>query len=122
MGLFINVAIQICFFFSPFKPSSVKTKVEAFEAVLGSGGSGKGAKSKPSTGAVLPEARVLLRRLTDQDLIEAGVDQQDSSKEPAAVDGDQQKRGTFVVNDPPKAVERKVTVSFIVQKFFSSYW
>lgn len=62
-------------FCSPFKASSVKTKVEAFEAVLSS----KGTTSTTSvcgdleSDAVLPEARVVLQRLTDRQLKEAGV-------------------------------------------------
>ncbi|KAI9563301.1 hypothetical protein GHT06_010759 [Daphnia sinensis] len=57
--------------FSPFKASSVKTKVEAFEAALGTSGSGTVASSSSGMTGVLPEARVLLKRLTRQQLKEA---------------------------------------------------
>jgi hypothetical protein len=54
----------------------VKTKVEAFEAALGSGGSGTPSATSNSgkpMNSVLPEARVLLQRLTSQQLKEAGA-------------------------------------------------
>lgn len=110
--------------FSPFKASSVKTKVEAFEAVLSSKGTtsmtifcdGDGDDGdSESTIAVLPEARVLLQRLTDRQLKEAGVVTPRSAaaaaaaataspalsaavsiKEPAAAE---EKRGTFVLKE-----------------------
>ena len=79
--------------FSPFKACSVKTKVEAFEAVLN-----KGTVTEHGSGssAVLPEARVLLKRLTSKELVDAGVDDQcDSSFEQMT-----EKRGTFVLQVP----------------------
>lgn len=80
----------------------MKTKVEAFEAALGS--SGTVASSK--TTAVLPEARVLLKRLTDQELKDAGADRSPVQQDANA------KRGTFVLNSPDekgRKSERKVS-------------
>lgn len=84
--------------------------MEAFEAVLSSGGSGRGINNSKPMNAVLPEARVLLKRLTDQDLKEAGVeDHQEPEQAIALVEEEREKRGTFVMKEPVKGAERRVT-------------
>jgi hypothetical protein len=74
---------------SPFKPSSVKTKVEAFEAALsGTAAAIVDDEANDHQTAVLPEARVVITRLSEEELSTAGVHGQ-SPQLPS-------KRGTFV--------------------------
>ena len=79
-----------CFFIdSPFKPSSVKTKVEAFEAALsGTAAAMVDDEANDQQTAVLPQARVVIQRLSEEELSSAGVHGQ-SPQLPS-------KRGTFV--------------------------
>ena len=90
---------------SPFKASSVKTKVEAFEAVL------SGSKASPAVlvhdiddidSAVLPQARVMVHRLTKDDVNAAGGHGQSPQLPPASA-----KRGTFVkpFDDQPEPLD-----------------
>ena len=81
------------FLSSPFKASSVKTKVEAFEAALGSV-PGSNSTTNKTIVPVLPEARIVLKRLTDQDLIDAGAK---AGRPPKSTQEANSKRGTFVL-------------------------
>lgn len=91
----------------------MKTKVEAFEAALGSGGPGTptatttNSSAKPKTYA-LPEVRVLLQRLTSQQLKEAAgaVKPQRVSRKPKEKEA---KRCTFVLENSDSEKENKST-------------
>ncbi len=92
----------------------MKTKVEAFEAALGSGGSGTPTTNTTNSSAkpmmcVLPEARVLLQRLTSQQLKEAtsnAVKPQRASRQPKEKEA---KRCTFVLDNSDSEKENKST-------------
>ena len=72
----------------------MKTKVEAFEAALSSvGPASTVAGSNKEVTSALPEARVLLRRITNEDYKLAGV-----IKTPVAPKEKKTKRGTVVSN------------------------
>lgn len=83
---------------SPFKASSVKTKVEAFEAALGTIGPGTVASSSSGMTGVLPEARVLLKRLTRQQLKEAVSNIEKPQQELRKPKEANSKRCTFVLD------------------------
>ncbi|XP_057367537.1 inner centromere protein-like [Daphnia carinata] len=84
--------------FSPFKASSVKTKVEAFEAALGTSGPATGGTSSSGMTGVLPEARVLLKRLTRQQLKEAASNIEKPQPESQKPKEANSKRCTFVLD------------------------
>ena len=75
----------------------MKNKVEAYEAVFKKEVvicPSSSSSSSSSAAAVLPVARVLVHRLTSQDLIAAGV--KNVPKTPARNNHNSDKRGTFV--------------------------
>lgn len=91
----------------------MKTKVEAFEAALGSGGSGTPTTTinsgKPMK-SVLPEARVLLQRLTSQQLKEAGANAEKPKRASRHTNKDKEdnsKRCTFVLENSDSEKENK---------------
>lgn len=112
--------LRLC---SPFRPTSVKTKVEAFEAVLNHPVQTAQLvqnSRKESLKPVLPEARVLLRRLTDQELREAGaiVEKPGEGEATESAADKAPNDGTFVLEasedeisspEKPKEKERKVS-------------
>lgn len=96
--------------YSPFKPSSVKTKVEAFEAALNAPGPAAVASNSKGVQSVLPEARVLLRRLTREELKDAGV-----KSSPVPPKERKSKRGTFVTT--ASSVEKKSPTDKVDQTY-----
>lgn len=86
--------------------------MEAFEAVLGSGGGARETRQSKAQSTVLPEARVLLRRLTSDDLSDAGIVPESPGMEATAIGND----GTFVVEEPTKQVDKRQ-----VRLFFITY-
>lgn len=92
---------RVYFPLSPFKASSVKTKVEAFEAALGTPGV-KPASTK--TTSVLPEARVLLKRLTDEELKKACASKKKLSE---SIKETNVKNCTFVLDEENSETEKK---------------
>lgn len=89
--------------------------MEAFEAALGSSVPGVAvSNSKPMT-SVLPEARVLLKRLTDQELKEAGADVDRPSRR--AQEAANPKRGTFVL-DTSEEKDKKTARRVIYHSIF----
>ncbi|KAK4025855.1 hypothetical protein OUZ56_014899 [Daphnia magna] len=104
--------------FSPFKASSVKTKVEAFEAALGTIGPGTVASSSSGMTGVLPEARVLLKRLTRQQLKEAVSNIEKPQQELRKPKEANSKRCTFVLDtsDEKEKKTKKQSVSQILAR------
>lgn len=85
--------------------------MEAFEAVLSSGGGARETRQSKAQSTVLPEAQVLLRRLTSDDLSDAGIVPE--SPEMEVTESGNANDGTFVVDEPTKQVDKRQVWFFL---------